>query len=341
MKLLILVLLMLAPQIARAYSPVNLPETMTVSDALEIFSADDITGGYISCADDLKAVDLSQDEAREFFNACESLELKRTVNPYPFSGVAVNLYIDDDIKTFFINSGVQLGLYGDNNYICYEFDGYCDEIMVMYSKYMESTEKYWHDRININTKRDFLKLPTADWAKEQIKTAAKNSLLPYQLISKYNANITREEFCILTANMIAVANNYTCLEDYMSDKHSSYLTDNFSDCKNADKSIDMLCALGVVNGKSENIFEPDSHLTREEAAVILKRTSALFGNFPVSGYMSFKDAGSISSWAYDYVLWAFGYKIMSGVSETEFQPQGTYTTEQAVTTINRLFNLVA
>lgn len=338
MKKLLVVLFLLFGSAAYAYNPANLPDEILFSDAMEIFDYTDITGGYLSHSTEKKRVELSIDECQEFYLSCKDLPLKRTVNHQPFSGLAINIYTGEKLHTYYLNSGVQLGLFGENNYICYLFAGYSDELMVMHSKYNEATNKIVFDKININTQRDFLKLPAAQWAKTPIKEAASKSLLPYQFVNNYGRDITREEFCDLLANMIAVYGNYISLKDYIEELNIDYLNFSFEDCQN--KNVLMLYALKIVTGKSNTIFEPYSSITREEAAVMLNRTASLLGDFSTSGYLKFDDGNMVSSWAYNSVLWAVGYEIMTGISETEFSPKGHYSTEQAITTINRLYKIL-
>ena len=114
--------------------------------------------------------------------------------------------------------------------------------------------------------------------------------------------------------------------------------DIFSDCKGKDASIDMLYSLGIVNGKSDTHFDPDGTLTREEAATVITRAAELFTFINAKEDISYKDNSSISNWAEYYVRWVSETGLMTGTDENKFDPKAYYTVEQAITTVNRLFN---
>ena len=55
---------------------------------------------------------------------------------------------------------------------------------------------------------------------------------------------------------------------------------------------------------------------------------------------TFADNASISSWARDAVGRVKAAGIMDGTGNNQFTPQGTYTREQSILTILRLYNTV-
>lgn len=97
-------------------------------------------------------------------------------------------------------------------------------------------------------------------------------------------------------------------------------------------------ANGIVNGYGEGTFGPDDAITREQAAAILYRY-VQYRNMDVSrkGELSgFADAGQVSSFAEEAMGWAFGAKLITGVSDTELSPQGSTTRAQMATILMRL-----
>lgn len=106
-----------------------------------------------------------------------------------------------------------------------------------------------------------------------------------------------------------------------------YNEKTFNDIKShKDKEkIEALAARGIINGKSESEFEPDSTMTRAEFAAIAVKALGL----PLVSEKSFDDV-SENDWFYGYTAAAKNYGIVSGVSETEFNPYGTITKEEAV-----------
>lgn len=89
----------------------------------------------------------------------------------------------------------------------------------------------------------------------------------------------------------------------------------------------VLSSLGIVEGKSEGVFEPDSSLTRAEMATILIRTMGMAEG--ISGKDIFSDVPS-SHWAYAYVTAAYQLGIVNGMDSQTFAPDTPLTYEQAV-----------
>lgn len=324
---------------AYAYDVVDLPESMTLSDALEIYDADSITYAEISNLNDGMHITLNSDVIKDFYYSSANIMLHRTINPNPFRGTSINLTTADGVRSFNFSSGVQIGMYGSANYICYEMTDYdLSKFMYLYSMYEESDDKQNGAEIYRNTDMDFLKLPEDLWARSSIQEAAARSLLPYPLTKKYASNISREEFCMLIGNFIAVVGNYSSIDKYMEEKAPDYSRDNFVDCIGRDKSIDMLFALGIVNGRGGEYFDPDGSISREEAAKMLTSAASLFKYIGTGYQLKYKDSSSISPWALFYVRWVTEQGIMNGVDSEHFEPYGTYSVQQAAATVSRLFN---
>ncbi len=102
------------------------------------------------------------------------------------------------------------------------------------------------------------------------------------------------------------------------------------------KSIEELSSRGIINGKSVDIFDPDGSVTRAELSAIITRGLGLSGE----NNNTFSDV-SESDWFYDAVSAAHKYEIVKGVSENEFNPNGTVTREEAAVMICRAARLCA
>ena len=326
---------------AHAYNVVNLPESMTLADAMGIFSSDEITRITVSDVSDGRYIELDRSGISKFYNTAQDMTVYRAVNPTPFRGIAVNVYAGDNVKSYYLNSGIQIGLYGSDNYICYKLsDKDTEELLYLDSDYKDAEQKLNGEEIHRQTANDFLKLPQAMWAQSFAREAASKSLLPYEFTNSYSENITREQFCVLLGNLIAVRDNYTTLEAYMADNGGAYLKNYFEDCNGVDNSVNILYALGIVNGRDETHFDPYGTITREEAATLLAKVAERYIWVGTETQLAYDDTASISPWAKFYVTWANEYGIMTGITETEFSPQGNYTVEQAVATVIRLYNLI-
>ena len=99
-------------------------------------------------------------------------------------------------------------------------------------------------------------------------------------------------------------------------------------------AIESLASRGIINGKSENSFEPESTMTRAEFATIIARGLGL----PQKSNVIFKDV-TTNDWFYNYVGTAYSYGIIKGVSENEFNPNGTITREEAAVMVTRAAKL--
>ncbi len=89
-------------------------------------------------------------------------------------------------------------------------------------------------------------------------------------------------------------------------------------------AIEALCARGIINGKSDNAFDPDATMTRAEFATIIVNGLGL----PIKSTAYFLDV-TPNNWFYDYVNTAKEYGIVSGISEDLFNPDGTITKEES------------
>ena len=99
-------------------------------------------------------------------------------------------------------------------------------------------------------------------------------------------------------------------------------------------AIEALASRGIINGKTENSFEPESTMTRAEFATIIARGLGL----PQKSNVIFKDV-TTNDWFYNYVGTAYSYGIIKGVSESEFNPNGTITREEAAVMVTRAAKL--
>ena len=99
-------------------------------------------------------------------------------------------------------------------------------------------------------------------------------------------------------------------------------------------AIEALASRGIINGKTESIFEPESTMTRAEFATIITRGLGLSKK---SSFV-FNDV-TTDDWFYNYVYTAYSYGIIKGVSENKFNPTGTITREEAAVMVERAAKL--
>lgn len=98
----------------------------------------------------------------------------------------------------------------------------------------------------------------------------------------------------------------------------------------AQNAIEQLAARGIINGRSENVFEPDGTITRAEFAAIITRGLGL----EQRNEKIFADV-SEDDWHFGYVAAAYDTGIINGISAEEFNPDGLITKEESAVMIRR------
>ena len=173
-------------------------------------------------------------------------------------------------------------------------------------------------------------VPTADtpssWAVEQVNAAIEENLVPHNLQSDYKQAITRAEFSALAVSL------YESLQGAITGR-TTFVDTN-------DVNVEMAAYIGIVSGVGENRFDPNGILTREQAAVMLSRLSDAIGKpFPSPCQTHiFADSSDISLWAIDSVAKVYKAGIMTGIGANQFAPLQSFTREQGIVTIMRIFN---
>lgn len=99
-------------------------------------------------------------------------------------------------------------------------------------------------------------------------------------------------------------------------------------------AIESLASRNIINGKNENLFDPQSTMTRAEFAAIIVRGLGL----PVKRDSFFADVTE-NDWCFEYVNTAYCYGIIKGVSDTEFNPNGKITREESAVMVARAAKL--
>ena len=100
----------------------------------------------------------------------------------------------------------------------------------------------------------------------------------------------------------------------------------FGDIKNSPNkaAIEALAMREIINGMNEAEFRPDATMTRAQYATIVVKALGL----TPKANNKFKDVPS-DKWYAPYIGTANAYGIVNGVSETEFNPEGTITRQEA------------
>lgn len=143
-------------------------------------------------------------------------------------------------------------------------------------------------------------------------------------------DITRVDFCELAVNLYSK----------MSSVPENIPDAAFSDCE--DENVAVAAALGIVTGYEDGTFRPYAFITREEAATMLNRLyKSLGGAETAESSRQYADDAQFGDWSRDSIYTMQNIGIMKGEENNEFHPDGGYTGEQAIVTIERMYNQLA
>lgn len=143
-------------------------------------------------------------------------------------------------------------------------------------------------------------------------------------------DITRVDFCELAVNLYSK----------MSSVPENIPDAAFSDCE--DENVAVAAALGIVTGYEDGTFRPYAFITREEAATMLDRLyKSLGGTETAESSRQYADDARFGDWSRDSIYTMQNIGIMKGEENNEFHPDGGYTGEQAIVTIERMYNRLA
>ena len=103
------------------------------------------------------------------------------------------------------------------------------------------------------------------------------------------------------------------------------------------QALGWAAAQSLVLGVGEGRFAPDRPITREEAALLLRRWAALQGRdtFLPDGAAACNDYADVSPWADDALYWATGTGLMEWSPGGRLDPGGGLTQAQAEDILHR------
>lgn len=174
----------------------------------------------------------------------------------------------------------------------------------------------------------------SSWAADSIKQARSLSIMPTELDSNYQSNITRAEFCDLIAGFF-YAKTGTTMEEHFASLGLSIDDYRFSDASS--KNVRYCCGLGIVNGVGDGKFNPNGAILRQDAAAMLMRLANVLDVSAGDVVQTFGDSADISGYAQEAVTFVTSLKVMNG-DGTNFNPRNNITREQAVITMINAMN---
>lgn len=183
------------------------------------------------------------------------------------------------------------------------------------------------------------------WAEAEYQSASEAGLVSHAIVShNLTEDITRQEFCELAMNLYKKLAPEELNEYKKEVAKSSAMGSPFTDTS-SEVAI-WAYNFGVASGTPSGEFAPDREVTREEMAKMLVSVMCAteLEGFQIestksdSEILNFDDAYQISSWAKNSIKLALEYQLINGVTDSELNPLGAVTREQAIATVNRTYN---
>lgn len=192
------------------------------------------------------------------------------------------------------------------------------------------------------------------WAQEEIARAETLHLLYPGLPQDYRAPIIQMDFCQMALTYAAAqcGRGYDCflamvLEERVPHEKDGEALLAFEDCE-GEEALAATAAhhLGIVYGKTpEQLTLRASSLARRRRSCWHGAYEAVGGCRPWKGEDAFysieyyfKDSAEVGPWAKNDVATVAYWKVMNGVSEGIFAPEGTFSIEQCAATFLRLWD---
>lgn len=164
------------------------------------------------------------------------------------------------------------------------------------------------------------------WAQSDIELLASKLIVKGETSTRFapEQQITRAEFAALLVRSLGLDAQGTAVK--------------FKDVKTSDWFYGAVAAATdakIVNGLEDNSFHPLAPISREEMAVMTLRALTYAGYTSSASnssnvLASYKDKGSIGSWASASVSELIANQVMNGMTETTFAPKALATRAQAV-----------
>lgn len=178
------------------------------------------------------------------------------------------------------------------------------------------------------------------WALEEVTSLYTRGVINNELLSNYQSKITRGEFMSLVVNAIAIYSDIT--DEDLEELYAETDWPEYADVIDHEYAlpIEIASRIGIINGRSDDVFDPDGQLKREECAKIALLTVMALDYddeivIDTELLPDFADSALISEWAVPYVANAQAYSVMSGRG-ADFDPLTSLSREEAMLVVERL-----
>lgn len=171
----------------------------------------------------------------------------------------------------------------------------------------------------------------SSWAQEGVNQMLEQNLIPLDLQSDYQKNITRGEF----ARLLIPAMEAILSTDINSEFEYEINKSPFADTK--ETNVMKAYSNDIIGGIGNNKFNPTGLITREQVAIMMVNA---VDSIEMLSYIIKKpaitDDKDISSWAKAYVYAALNNGLMNGTGNGNYAPKGNVTREQAILMVNNV-----
>jgi len=171
---------------------------------------------------------------------------------------------------------------------------------------------------------------TKGWAEEDVTKASAKLIAtgvgPEQF--GVNRNITRAEIVSMIVKALGIIPDAADSSFRDVDNQSEYA-----------KDIEAARKMGLIKGKTEDAFDPNGSVTRQEMAVMLANAMKYTGkgnDAKPAVLTGFEDQAAISSYARASLALMVEQQIMVGVSKTQMAPRSNVTKAQATVAVMRM-----
>jgi hypothetical protein len=151
------------------------------------------------------------------------------------------------------------------------------------------------------------------------------------LIKGYGDSTIRPDHPVNRAEFVSMVNRAWGISN---DGYSSVFQDVAKD-KWYYSDIAAAYNLGYISGSSPEKFEPDSAITREQAAVMIARLLTLEANSQNNILSELEDYEQLADWSRPYVETVFAQGILNGYPDKAFRPTRSVTRAEAMIIIDQ------
>lgn len=182
------------------------------------------------------------------------------------------------------------------------------------------------------------------WAAADIKSAIAAGLVPdgkdpqmgVSLQKDYTDPISRRDFCLLIWSLIKKDPNY------LQKLYQYAEVTGFTDINNQTgpgQWVAWVAQMKLIDGYPDGSFKPYNTLTRAQAAKILALTVQIVSEQKDTGAkFGFTDRAAFPGWDKGWIDFCGVNKIMNGKTGGKFDPNGTFTRQEAIVTMLRIYN---